>query len=607
MKKIIAMMLSLIMLLSGIGVNGESLDFLKNPMTNYTQEGTFSFKITNVDEIINFFTGGMDGIEELTENDFADFGLLFQTLLAFDGNMNAKYSVSDDYKNIKMSLDMGCNYNVEVNDKLSLLLKAGAEAWIEIDVSDLQDPSCKFIISTPFSKKYMYVDLFELIGSEDDSQKLALLLVLTHFTDKEFVGEMNSFSVKCVEEYADVTEKDGTYTIKFDNDAMLKYICSVANYMYGDIASVFSVVTEENEVQALFPENPNLKILGDDGITLTYKTKNGTLESSSCTGDISVSLKDVFELLDIEYQFYKDLCIEAELSAEYTCSDIGTTKVDIPVVNEKNGISLTDLFSNRNEEVDMGDFEYPSYYLYIGYDAYSDDDEIYIPFALLMDEAFGNNVTVSISDNSVLSESTYFGEFTKLEFNIGETTACIDGKQIDAGKTKKVEDEVLVSKAFVENVFGWNVESLEHDLINNKNFVWILTESEEEDAEDGFYVSDYVYVGSNYMPDNGEIYVPLRDVLENAYGEAVTLSYENGAITARSELFPSFETVKMKIGENVVYIDEQPIEVGEIILNEEITYVPAKLFTDNFGWFLETANYEVISGLYSIGFMTSNA
>lgn len=611
MKKIIAMVLSLVMLLSGIGVNGEALDFLKNPMTNYTQEGTFSFKVTNVDEIIKIFTG-MNGEEAFPENEIFDFGLLFQTLLAFDGNINAKYNVSEDYKNIKMSLDMGCNYNVDLNDKLSMLLKMGAEAWIEVDVSDLQNPTCKLIASTPFSKKYIYLDLFELIESEDDSKKLMLLLVLTHLSDKEFVNDMNSFAVKCAEDYANITEKDGTYTLKFDNDNFLEYIRAVANYMYGDIFSAFSFSNEKSNEQALFSEGSDLKILGEDGITIIYKTKSGSLEESSCIGDISIGLKGIFELFGEEYPLNDDLCIEAELSANYICSEIGTTKVDIPVITEENSISIAELFSKGNEEISPDYFvtEIPPYYVYVEYDDCVSGDELYVPFSRLAEAAFGENIEVLVLDGKVLAESEYFDGFTKLEFASNETTVLVDGVPFDTGKTITADGEIYVSNSFIKDVFGWEIDSFEHDLLNDKSCVWIFTENfEDDDEEENLYVNDYVYAESKYMPQNkNEIYVPLRELLENAYGNGVTLEFENGTITAKSKIFPNFKELKMNIDESVVYVDGKTTAIGEeVVLNEEITYVPISLFTDVFGWSIQSAQHELLYDGYYFEFFTNSA
>ncbi len=102
----------------------------------------------------------------------------------------------------------------------------------------------------------------------------------------------------------------------------------------------------------------------------------------------------------------------------------------------------------------------------------------------------------------------------------------------------------------------------------------------------------------------GDIYVPLRTTLENAYFETVNISYENGIITATSEYFPEFKTISVVIGGNALYTDLQEYNIGEVIKKDGITYVNYHMFEDVFGWALSGASYDMLEGNYWYSYTT---
>lgn len=121
-----------------------------------------------------------------------------------------------------------------------------------------------------------------------------------------------------------------------------------------------------------------------------------------------------------------------------------------------------------------------------------------------------------------------------------------------------------------------------------------------EEAYPNFYVAGYT---DNLPVVNGEIYVPLRMTLEEAYDNTVTIDYKNGNITAACEYFPGFKTLSMKVGDNKVYADKEYV-IGKIMLINNSTYVSSKLFTEIFGWEFGYANHDLVSDEYSYVFYT---
>ena len=119
------------------------------------------------------------------------------------------------------------------------------------------------------------------------------------------------------------------------------------------------------------------------------------------------------------------------------------------------------------------------------------------------------------------------------------------------------------------------------------------------------YPNFYVDIYTEYVPVvNGTVYVPFREALENAYDGNVDITYDKGIITVKSEHFKDLETLSFKVGETKANVDGYEFEVGEIILENGVTYVSADFFEIIFGWSQDWATYDFLWGMYNFGFYT---
>ncbi len=116
-----------------------------------------------------------------------------------------------------------------------------------------------------------------------------------------------------------------------------------------------------------------------------------------------------------------------------------------------------------------------------------------------------------------------------------------------------------------------------------------------------YYVSESC---SKLMMIDGNLYVPLRQTLDAAYGETVAISYNNGVITAECEYFPTFKQLKLTVGSNKVYADEIEHFMGTVIEEDGISYVNSAVFCDIFGWELSWAEYNMLDNWYHYTFYT---
>ena len=119
------------------------------------------------------------------------------------------------------------------------------------------------------------------------------------------------------------------------------------------------------------------------------------------------------------------------------------------------------------------------------------------------------------------------------------------------------------------------------------------------------YPYSYVDIYSDNIPMvNGDYYIPLRSILENGYGDSVSITYQNGAITASSEYFPEFKALRMTIGDDKVYTDESEHICGTVMLIDGVAYVSTCLFTEVFNWEICGINHDILNGGFSVSFWT---
>ena len=116
-------------------------------------------------------------------------------------------------------------------------------------------------------------------------------------------------------------------------------------------------------------------------------------------------------------------------------------------------------------------------------------------------------------------------------------------------------------------------------------------------------ISSYAEAYCEQMPMvNGVVYVPLRALLESAYGEAVNITYyTDERIVIESDYF---DTVSTRIGGDSVRIGDEICAVGDIILQNDTTYVSYRFFEYLFDWQLLDARYDLMGDYYYCLFLT---
>ena len=134
----------------------------------------------------------------------------------------------------------------------------------------------------------------------------------------------------------------------------------------------------------------------------------------------------------------------------------------------------------------------------------------------------------------------------------------------------------------------------------------------QPDYDDNYYEEytphyPHYYVGA-YAKElpvlNGEYYVPLRSILEDAYYDQVAIGYNAGYVTAVSDYFPGFKEITFCVNSDIALIDGVEHKISPVIMSNGTVYVGCSLFEDTFGWHLEDLTHYILDNSFSMYFIT---
>lgn len=123
------------------------------------------------------------------------------------------------------------------------------------------------------------------------------------------------------------------------------------------------------------------------------------------------------------------------------------------------------------------------------------------------------------------------------------------------------------------------------------------------------YIPEYPHYYASASADrliceNGEYYVPLRGLLEDAYDDTVSITYLNGTVTATCEHFADFKSFMLTNNSTAAYFDGKLRYVPKVIMQDGTTYVSYSFFKNTFNWELSEIYHDVLEGTYSFSFYT---
>jgi len=484
MKRTLTVFLALLTVVLSIGTGAAEIpDVLKNPMLNYTGTATVSTSFENAQDIVAAFETLIGQPIKAGPLDTVDFAALLESLFAFSGNATVKADISEDYNKLKLSMEADYDYSVDVNQNLGVSADMKVGLWLDMDTSDVINPECKIVISSPISTKYTYIDLFSGL---DDQTKLMTVAIVKMFLNKDFVDGVNAEIVKFYQENAEITSDGKDFTMKLDNGDFLKLMDLMTDIMSQAIKKIVPTA-EENEQQNIRFADSGITMLGEGGYVIEY-FEDGSIKEYC---DIEMNIGDFYK-----YSTGQELMLENELVFKFTVEsngklfDVGSTAVSLPELTEDNSLDLAQLFETVPEEDSYYDensyTEYEQEYPYFYVDTYTEyvpvvDGEYLIPFRAVLENAYNGNVDIAYENGNVTVTSEYFDDMEKLAFTVGTTKANVDGYEFEVGNIVLENGVTYVSADFFEVIFGWACDWASYDILNDQYNFGFYTESFDDE------------------------------------------------------------------------------------------------------------------------------
>jgi len=209
-----------------------------------------------------------------------------------------------------------------------------------------------------------------------------------------------------------------------------------------------------------------------------------------------------------------------------------------------------------------------------------------------------------------------FSEYCDIEMDVGSIYEAVSGEPMP------LEDELVLGFTIkgTANMYDVGKTTVVFPTLNEENSINLMQMMQPEPEEDMYYddgeyyeevympeyPSFYADIYTNYVPVvEGRYYVPLRALLEDAYGDDVSIVYEKGAVAVTCEYFTDLEKLTFVVGDTKVNADGLELEVGKIILENGVTYVTPEFFELALGWTYDWATYDILYGEYNFGFYTN--
>lgn len=465
MKKWIAGMLAVLLLsMTAWAQEGIPEALMEQPM-NFTAGYSISVTFDNSDEItvladvLEYIGGELENI---------DAKLFLQTALSYDGKMLLQADFSEDFKKMRFGLTTETDQALGINQNLHMDVRAKSGIWGNWDFSDAQNPVFDIVFSSPISSKYIKF-------SAADFAETDLLSGLQTMLNAEILQTNVKKASEMLLQHATVSTEGNTIAIRMDNAGFTAYLDAYIQ----SLAEITASVPEISAVYAEFPSFASIQLLGEGGVQSICTLENGKIAMEKSTVDISVGIAQIYETMTgMEWEEGTPSTMDFTLSVEGQISKRGTTTVNFPVLTEDNHITMEDLMPDYTAYEPDGEFdEYPNFFV----SGYTDTlpiygNEIFLPLRATLEDAYGENVEIIYNHGSVMLKSKYFPVDTVL-LEIGTETVYAGGVPYTMGKAMLVDGSTYVSSRLFTDVFGWELASVSHEILDNTYYYSFCTSS----------------------------------------------------------------------------------------------------------------------------------
>ncbi len=460
MKKIISVLLATMMLFTAVFANASIPEFLTETYNNYTADYSVSITFDNCDEVAALLEE-LEMPEEVSY--FVDIKALMQSLFAYSGTMKLQADFNDSFDKIKLALTAESSQKVDVNPNLSVGVDGKVGMWLNLDLTDAENPVIDIIYSYPFLNKYMVMSAADFLEESPEAIEM-----IKSIYNKEYVDNLSKISAEMFMKYATIKSRGNQYTVTIDNEGFAALVDDVIKYA----TETMTQYTGEDLGDLEFPSVKNWKFLGEGGIESIYTLRSGKLSAEETTIDFSIELDQIYTAITgEEWSYISADTIDFTFKVSANVTNIGRTNVVFPEITEENSFTLDDLIPDYEyEDYEESDYaEYPHWYA----DGYCSqlpviDGDVYIPLRMTIESAYADSAAIDYNDGVVTVTSEYFPGFKTLTMTIGTDKVYTDGVEHTLGNIFTIDGSTYVNYKLFTDVFGWEINYAQYDLLTNE-------------------------------------------------------------------------------------------------------------------------------------------
>ena len=232
MKKVISFALLSAFISGSLPVsaaNEPSLDFLKasfrdSRYESITQTGTLSGRLNKPVNILSKLDEGADN----ALFDIVDVKALIEGLFDSSISYEAKQKTEDNGNAISCELHMKSGTPVIINQNLSLDVNTGYSMWAELDLTDKENGSLDYIMSTPMSRKYLTMNSEDLnnmtdMSLSDGNAAENPMDAIWKMLDEDNMDEMSDRLIESIYQNATISGDSSAVTITFTDTGLSLY------------------------------------------------------------------------------------------------------------------------------------------------------------------------------------------------------------------------------------------------------------------------------------------------------------------------------------------------------------------------------------------------
>ena len=316
---------------------------------------------------------------------------------------------------MEISADVELDFAIVPDESLKADIWTKFRFWLDIDLTNSENPQFKMIYKLPVDDKFHVEDLSALVYEEDFSLE-SFGELIDKYSGKEATDEINNILRQILAKHMSVTEvEENVYELSADDKALksiVKESCVELVEYIGAIVEVYDYELEDDfikQVENIYAKLEPIQLLGKDGLKIIVKIKDGYVISCDTSLHICLNAYDIAAAFGADMdkfdrdKFWIDGVLKIESTLENPDSDVS---VEFPVLTEEN--------THKSVDEDDQYSEYVSDWLdlYFVGEPVVINDEPYVPLRALLEEMSVSDIQVE--NGVIMVNSADLPEFNKL-------------------------------------------------------------------------------------------------------------------------------------------------------------------------------------------------